>query len=1228
MLNPLALDLQGSTLIEASAGTGKTFTIAFLYVRLVLGHGQPEDSPLKNGIFTPNLLVVTFTDAATQELRERIRARLTQAADVFDARLNLKRNAENKLLLDLRDKGYPDQSLWPECRKKLLLAAEWMDEAAVSTIHGWCYRMLIEHAFDSGSLFKLTLETDQKELILDCVRDYWRTFIYGLPVESMDDVLGQWATPEMLYREIKSLLSCADELTTNSDSVAEIIQQSGLKCEQEVTRLKQQDWLAWQPQVEALLTELHAQKRLHGLSKNTMLGVWGRLIDWAQSNELLPDLSSKGFTNQTPKGLKDILKGDGPIPEHPAFDTIQALIDFSQNLPNPKAELLQHAAVWVGRRFEAEKHKRAEMGFDDLLKRMDQALHSDTGEQLAATLRRQFPVALIDEFQDTDPLQYRIFQRIYRIKDHDPSTCLLMIGDPKQAIYGFRGADIYTYLQARQQVQQRIYSLGTNFRSDENMVKAVNQLFEAADQHEDGAFLFGSGKESSLPFCSVQANGTARRWQVNGNYPPHLTFWLMDSQKANDKGKIKAITKESAQSQLALTCAAEIARLLSLGRQGQAGFAVVDDSQPFESVKPADIAVLVLTHKEAAIMRQALTQCGIKSVYLSERDSVLSSPEAQDILYWLQAFAEPRHLLKVRTALATPTLQLGWDSLNALLTDENKLEQQIEHFIAYQLLWQKQGVLAVIHRFLMDFSIPSRLLAQPGGERQLTNILHIAELLQQDSQVLDGEHALLHHYIQLLRTAQEEDEYRSLRLESDAGLVKVVTVFKSKGLEYPLVFLPFATSITQPKGKAAFLNYHDDQWQLQRSFAPTAEQVQQADTEQLGEQIRKFYVAATRARYAMWIGVAETEKWQNSGLGYVLAGYDESVRPAECLDNLVGDQDPVMQVLPLVTESYRYTEDIPESLGPALMVVHPIKDDWWIASYSSIKYQVPEYRVPVLGPEAEDSVGHNLQEEQTMESEGLNVIDAPLMSLHQFPKGAVPGTFLHDALEWICGQGFKQIADQPELLRDYLQPKCQNQGWENWLEVLHAWLLQLITQALPVGEAGDELVLADLTEVRAEMEFWVEICQVSTAILDQRVRETLFPAMERPQVLDQQFNGMLKGFIDLVFVHQGQYYILDYKSNALGEGDSDYTAQNMRETILANRYDLQYVLYLLALHRLLKVRLSDYDYDRHVGGAVYLFLRGIHAPSTGVFCDKPPRTLIETLDTLLTNGTDGMGGGL
>ncbi len=1016
-LDPLTLPLRGSQLIEASAGTGKTFTLALLYVRLVLGH-RTADEPLGEGIMPPNLLVVTFTEAATKELRDRIRARLTEAAALFavDPHTVDTSEAAKDPLINLRN-ACPKAD-WPACRRKLLLAAEWMDEAAVSTIHGWCNRMLSEHAFDSGSLFRQTLETSQTDLLDNVVRDYWRTFVYPLPPELMNEVLDNWKTPENLRQSVRNLLPHVDALPVPERDPVAAAENAKNQREDRLRELKA-PWPAWCDELDELLAETAKRKPkpLHGTTKNSIQKAVDYLREWAttdaaEPHEFLTSKRTKGFDSLEADGFAEKWTGDDEPPHHPAMDAVAELKPALKAMPVARPDILNHAACWIARRLDSEKQRLASMGFDDLLTRLDEALGGPQGGRLAETIRRQFPVAMIDEFQDTDPVQYRIFDRVYQVASNDQDTGLLMIGDPKQAIYGFRGADIYTYLDARRAVSSRTYTLGINFRSAIAMVDGVNRVFAQADQSlPEGAFLFRTGDDNPLPFNPVNAKGTDRQWCVKSQPQSPLTFWTL----ADDRH----IAKEAGREAMADVCSAEIARLLNLGQAGEAGFSA--EGQRLEQLRPEHIAILVNKRDEADAVRQALSARGIRSVYLSDRNSVLQSAQALELLQWLQACAEPGQLSLIRAALATPTMGLAYQDLDRLLSDENALDREINRFQGYRELWQQQGVLPMLRRLLMDYQVPAKLLAGPDGERGLTDILHIAELLQQDSQQLDGEHALIHHYTEMLRESDDEDEHRTMRLESDAGLVKVVTVHKSKGLEYPLVFLPFATEFREEKSNQSFIKYHDDHGRLQISLEPDEDTLARADRERLGEDIRKFYVALTRSRHATWVGAAGIKGWRQSGLGHLVGqtASDEDTDLTPFLQAMASGE-PAIEVAPVPEPGEDvYAGQAEPQLGNALEPVREARENWWIASYSAITYGARSGFGEDFAPASEDAEQENLREED--QSAGIDTTasaDAqekgPLpLNQHSFPKGAGPGTFLHDILEWCAAEGFRKVAAEP-----------------------------------------------------------------------------------------------------------------------------------------------------------------------------------------------------------------------
>ncbi|SEF71235.1 exodeoxyribonuclease V subunit beta [Billgrantia desiderata] len=1236
-LDPLSFPLHGSRLIEASAGTGKTFTIALLYVRLVLGaRSANDDAAFERPLTPPEILVVTFTNAATQELRERIRARLVEAANVF---LQPAQGAEgDDLLLQLR--AQYDPATWPACARRLQLAAEWMDEAAVSTIHSWCYRMLREHAFDSGSLFSLNLENDQTELELEVVRDYWRSFYYPLNLDELATVVRHWSTPEQLHAAVRGLMPEAEALNKHAPPPAETIANASRETAERLAPLKA-PWPQWVDECEELFEEAAQQKAFKGQSFNAKSRAnWlGALREWCQGEATWPGLTDAAWKRLTPQGMADIwLKGEPP--DHPALAALEKLQDELNALPDPYADLLTHAVHWCRARLDREQERRAEMGPNELLTHLDRALTGPNCEALGAQIRRQFPVALVDEFQDTDPVQYRIFDCVYRIRENRPECGVFLIGDPKQAIYAFRGADIHTYLRARRDTQGRHVTLGTNFRSSREMVEAVNRCFAFAEAHPPGAFLFNSPEENPVPFNAVGAKGRKDSLTRQGQPLPAMTLWQLECDEP--------LSKTAYQQEMAERCASTMVELLNEGLSGSAGFR--NEQGELQPLKPSDMAVLVNGLGEARSIRQALARRGVKSVYLSDKDKVFASPVAPQLDAWLRACAAPDDDRLLRTALATSVLGLDIATLDRLNEDELAWEGRVLQFRDYHRLWQRQGVLPLVRKIIHDFDVATRLLAwgpASDGERALTDLLHLGELLQHASQELDGEHALIRFLAEAIANPEGHGDTHKLRLESDADLVQVITIHKSKGLEYPLVFLPFICNHRPTKKDDSPLRWHDAEGRLRISLEADEETLATVDRERLGEDLRKLYVALTRARHATWLGMAPLKGGEGSAIGQLLANGD-LLGPtgfSEALARLKGDcvAIEIAPAPPAHAQIVRQTER-DDALGEARSPTRPAREHWWIASYSALRLSGEIVSVesasapvrtdsPVKPHDSEAQRSGSLPEPATaMEATALEVLEEPrdsgqsepLPSLHRFPRGPGPGTFLHGILEWAGEHGFARVARDPALREETLARRCQVRGWQPWLNTLHAWFGTLLAAPLPLPNGAGSLRLEALTSYQVEMEFWFASRQVDTRRLDALVSAYTLATpdngsgagLPRPALDADTLNGMLKGFIDLVFEFDGRYYVADWKSNHLGPDDSAYSQEAMRQAVAAKRYDLQYALYLLALHRLLKARLPGYDYDRHIGGSLTVFLRGANAESRGVHAERPPRELIEALDAL------------
>jgi len=1181
-LDVMTLPLHGERLIEASAGTGKTYTIAGLYIRLLLGHGNDgccHEQPLR----VDQILVVTFTEAATGELRDRIRGRIVQARHAFLAGFS-----DDPLMNALLAQA-PDHT---HCATLLLQALRQMDEASIFTIHGFCQRMLTQHAFESGSYFETEFISDESNLRQQVIEDYWRENFYAND-NATDHTLASivrsyWSSPDKLLGEIASLLT-NPYLTVQGDNSDLPIKDYLDQLISTIEQLKQQ-WIKVAGDIVPEISSKDVDKRSYS-SKN--LPKWfDEVNQWAQSAT---------NTLKLPKNLERFSQGllvektkTGESPNLAIFVAIEQLLATP---PSIKESLLARALCYVKVNIALHKRQASLLSFDDLLSGLADSLMDQHHGSLAQRIRAQYPLAMIDEFQDTDLQQYQIFSTIY---GNQQTSGLLMIGDPKQAIYGFRGADIFTYISARRKIDNH-YTLGTNYRSSKDMVNGVNRLFEQSA----APFIY----QQDIAFHAVKHHPKALQFTRDGQPQGAITQWLMPVDSP--------VSSKAYQQAMALGCASQINQLLTEGQAQLAGFA---DGDKFRGVIASDIAILVRTGAEASLVKRELANQGISSVYLSTKDNVFAASVVSDVWHVLQAIIAPTNARLLRTAMATALMGLDALQLDRLNNDETLWQKRVDELLYFQQRWLQVGVLAMLRELMHLHQLPAKLLCLVDGERQLTDLLHLGEILQQQSLEIVGEHALIHWLGDKISSTAHDDQEQLLRLESDGNLVQIVTIHKSKGLEYNLVFLPFICGTRQAKQAL----YHQDGATIV-DLSLSEEALALADKERLAEDLRLFYVAITRAVHHCWLGLAPVKSGKagkdgltdlhKSGLGYLLLG------PQPCSAQDLSDK------LNELTAQYDYFSLMPppnEALAPyvtptrgqyqasALEFSGKIENNFWITSYSALSKNAHHTKLNNVDA-SEEIFAIDWETEDELLAPALQESELA-HTIFNFPRGAHAGTFLHllfEEIDFSANEPVERRAKIDELLEQSEFDGC-------WIEVL----VKLVDDVLGCElEPGFSLNSLGMTDKQVEMEFFMPITSLDCGQLNQLLSKhdplsKLAPALNFAKV-----KGMLKGFIDLVYVKDNRYYVLDYKSNHLGDSIECYNHEALSEVMVGHRYDFQYQLYSLALHRLLRSRLADYDFEQHFGGAYYLFLRGMDLGSNaghGIFYNRPSRAFIEQLDDLFS----------
>ena len=1148
-LDVLQAPLEGKNLVEASAGTGKTYTITTFYLRLILEKGFTVDQ----------ILAVTFTEAATEELKDRIRRRLREALDA----LNLDGACDAvmaKLVGAVEDKEV--------ARVRVKQALRSFDEAAIFTIHGFCRRMLAEMAFETKSLFDAELVSDQSQILEEIVDDFFRMHFYAMPQQFVRYAYSKGCTPErflgLLKKAAPDTAIIPEEEKTDLSSPEEF---------REAFHALKEEWACSKGEIEHILLNDKGLNRSK-YSQKHIPGWLKEMDEYIAKGGDFP-LFEK-FQKFTSKGLKEGTRPGFEPPHHAQIeicDRIEALQQqMDQYILWLKGEIFRH----VRRALPRRKEELGLMYFDDLLVRMRSALESEGGDILCSEIRKRFKAALIDEFQDTDPVQYAIFRRIFA------SGPLFLIGDPKQAIYSFRGADIFTYMEAARAVDEG-YTLKRNRRSVPGLINAINVIF---GRHAQPFVFDGITFESAEP----------------GDDPPKprdsrtpLTLWFLPS--TGDK----PVNKEDAEDEVASHVAVSISNLLTE-----------------KAFSPSEIAILVRKNRQARLIREKLTALRIPSVICSD-ENVFESDEASELEMVLRAIASPGRERYVRAALATPMIGLHGEDLDRFVGDEEAWEKWLERFRGYHDLWKEFGFMRMFREFMEGLEVKTRLAALPRGERRITNIIHLAELLHKVSvEARFGMTALLKW---LLEQKGREIVEHEIRLESDEDAIKILTIHKSKGLEYPVVFCPYAWDRSTMKNGGDPFVFHDKESSVLTLDLGSPEREANrmlSEKEALAENMRILYVALTRAKercYLAWGRINETD---SSSLAYLFHNNKAAEEPnpsalkkikglseEEMLRDLTSLGNPNIRIEPMEEAPILYTPYREKQHLDYRVFKGFIDRSFGIVSFSSLVKQREE-ELDLDAAEGKDF-------EQVPEDR----------SIFGLPKGARTGLMLHKLFERL---DFHAAGDFHGLVTETLE----EYGFENtWQSAVYDMVERVLKVSLYPG--GEEFTLSKISQADRlnELEFYFPLKYTSkkdlTAVFERCGQKDFSTTIEN--LTFEPVKGFMRGFIDMVFSFRGKYYLVDWKSNHLGPNIEDYDPDSLKGEMKREYYILQYHIYTLALHQHLKARLPGYRYDDHFGGVLYLFLRGVDASSNhGVYRARPSEECIAYLyETLIGERTGGHG---
>ncbi|MEI4269711.1 MAG: exodeoxyribonuclease V subunit beta, partial [Candidatus Dasytiphilus stammeri] len=960
ILKPLTLSLYGKILIEASAGTGKTYTISILYLRLLLGLRQPghKSTPLT----VEEILVVTFTEAATLELKNIIRK------NIHDLRIAcVWKKSDNADLM-----GILSQIDDLRQATALLLIAELNIETtgSIYTIHSFCQRMLYLNGVRPGGNWEINQFLENDSLMQESLMEFWHRHCSCLPLSIAKELAKEWSGPEQLLHTLLPLFRQDQPILKPKLLLSSTLTEEYHKILSQIGLIKKQ--------VLLVLSDIHQYKyhcRLFTHRKNHNFSIFfHKIYKWAQQNTYNCSFPKEIFLLRKKENNIDLM-----FSKHLILDHIEK---FLLNPISLREWIIGKAFEELPSDIKRTKNRRSVLTFDDLLYFLDDALHQENGDYLAKEIRDHYPVALIDEFQDTDYKQYRIFNTVY---NNQSDKALILIGDPKQAIYSFRGADVFTYIQSVNSITKR-YNLNINWRSSSTLVKSINKLFSQIDN----PFLL-----PNIPFIPVQSseNNYSLRIIVNQQNQVALRFCLQPG---------LAVNISEYQYFMARYCASDILKWIRPSKNHQVQLI---ESNKTRDLKTSDLVILVRNRNEAVIMQNALSDLKIDSIYLSSENNLDISLETYEILVILKAILIPEQSKWLYAALSTRIFNLDSIYLKKIINQNNLLlKEYLNKFNRYKRIWIKNGILSMFREIVHSSLISQEFLFfSTESQPRINNYFHIIEVLQEMSSHLDSEYALVHWLEQQINKSQNKimpfSERRSI--ENDNDLIKIVSIHKSKGLQYPVVWLPFMAYFRQESHSI----YHDRlTFEKILDLRNEEESMRLSYQERLAEDLRLLYVALTRSIWHCSIGIAPLIKGtrrkreggntdlHHSALGYLLQrGQPKDAQCLRSILNKIQNENIGVVYAEDIETTYRSTTF--DSNQRSEKFQHSVIRKENFKTYCHVN-NMPTWHHPSVGEKLFPYIEN--EEHVEVDDTDSNNVELPIIkSPHTFPRGIKSNIFLH-----------------------------------------------------------------------------------------------------------------------------------------------------------------------------------------------------------------------------------------
>ncbi|WP_343183946.1 exodeoxyribonuclease V subunit beta [Buchnera aphidicola (Ceratovacuna keduensis)] len=1118
-LNILKINFLKNSLIESSAGTGKTFSIIILFLRLALNINI-KNKYIKN-LNVNKILILTFTNYSKNEIYKKIKIMISEFKKDC-----IKKNSNNiiykKIIKKIKNIN--------KVIEKLSKIEKEFDGSSILTIHQFCNNIIRENNFLFKIGFYKKIIKDEEKIILNSIKNFWRKNFYKLPKEIVKIIYFYWKEPKKIFIEIKNIIKNNIKTKLYKKFEKNNIKSYHTLLIKKIIILKKK-WKTIEKTIKKIIKNLKKNKKGYKiiLRYKKKINIWYK---------------KKIKNYNIPKEIEKIVNLKNIKTYVYIYKNLKYFSNYIKKFFKKKffmKEFIIYKIInKIPKIIKIEKKKESKINFDDLTKCIKKSIEKN--KNILLLIKKKYPIAIIDEFQDTDIYQQKIFLKIYNKKSK--KNIMIVFSDPKQCIYNFRKSNILLYNNFKKKIKNH-YFLDTNWRSSPNIVKFINKIF----------------LKNKYPFLTKKIKFIKTKYKKKNN---NIKIIINKSEEKNFQiifYKKSKINFEKYFLWASDQCAKQISKWLSLGIKKKA---IIKYHNKKKIIEKKDIVILVKNKSENNYLKKSLNKYGINSYYQLEKINIYKTEEIKEILILLKSTLDFSNKQKIINANSTKIISNSIHEIYKININKKKFFKQIKIFKKYNYILRKEGILNLIKYIIKNNIIKKNIFNKNKMEKYIKKYFYIAKHLEK--KIYKIKKINLFIYWLEKKIFQENEKKKYFNKNEKTNKIKITTIYKSKGLEYPIVIIPFLMHFKKEKN---FI-YYDKKKFIKLIDLKKKKYKKKIFYENIKDSIRLLYVSLTRAIVHCTIIISAIKKRKNteytdvhnSGIGNILQ--NRKKKKFKSFKKIIKKlkKEKFLKIVNKIKNIKKYIE---------------IKKEKKEKKNINLKKKYIKYKI-ISFTKINNNIKKNKNKNEIKNFFLKKDKKKLIFNTYTFPRGKIFGKILHKILKKFINKNDTKIYWIKNEIKKY------NLNYK-WAEIIYFWMKNIINTS--ISKNGIKLSKIKKNNFVQDMKFNIYIKKKS----DIKIFNKLIYIKKNKKKKYKICKKIFVGIIDIVFLWKNKYYFIDFKSNYLGNKKKNYSKKKIKKYILKNKYDIQYKMYLLGINTYLKKNIKKYKFKKHFGGIFYLFLR-------------------------------------